>query len=75
MNRLTKEKLYNYLKEKRCSLGITQKDLADRLRKPQSYVSKYESGERNLDFLDVIEVIEALGEVPEIELVKIMRIK
>lgn len=75
MSKLTKEKLYCYLKDKRCALAITQKDLANRLQKPQSFVSKYESGERNLDFLDVIEVIEALGECPEIELIRMLNLK
>jgi transcriptional regulator with XRE-family HTH domain len=31
------------------------------LRKPQSYVSKYELGERRLDVLEVREVCRALG--------------
>jgi len=30
---------------------LTQRQLAQRLGKPQSYVSKYESGERRLDVL------------------------
>jgi transcriptional regulator with XRE-family HTH domain len=32
---------------------VTQAQLAARLGKPQSYVSKVESGERRLDFLEV----------------------
>ena len=39
-------------------------EMAERLGKPQSYVSKYESGERKLDFVDVIEICEALGISP-----------
>ncbi|MCL2161345.1 MAG: helix-turn-helix transcriptional regulator [Betaproteobacteria bacterium] len=33
--------------------GFTQVELAHRLGKPQSYVSKVETGERKLDFLEV----------------------
>ena len=40
--------------------GITQQALADRLSKPQSFVSKFENGERRLDLIEFIEVSEAL---------------
>ena len=51
-----RELLTKYRKDKL----ITQVDLAERLGKPQSYVSKYESGERRLDVIEFIEVCEAL---------------
>jgi transcriptional regulator with XRE-family HTH domain len=41
--------------------GITQVETALKLRKPQSYVSKYERGERRLDFVEFLEVAEAIG--------------
>lgn len=41
--------------------GLTQMELADKLRKPQSFVSKYERGERRLDVIEFIEVADALG--------------
>ncbi|MDR2689322.1 MAG: helix-turn-helix transcriptional regulator [Azoarcus sp.] len=41
------------LRELRERAGITQVQLAAQLGKPQSYVSKVESGERKLDFLEV----------------------
>jgi transcriptional regulator with XRE-family HTH domain len=41
------------LRELRERADITQVQLAARLGKPQSYVSKVESGERKLDFLEV----------------------
>ena len=49
------------LKEKRVAKDLTQADVAKSLGVPQSYVSKYESGERRLDFVETTEVCEALG--------------
>ena len=46
----------------RKSKGLSQHQLAKKLRKPQSFVSKYERGERRLDvieFLDIMSVLEA----------------
>lgn len=53
--------LAHILKEARLTARYTQSDLAEGLGKPQSYVSKYESGERRLDFVEVAEVCDALG--------------
>ncbi len=39
---------------------LTQMDLAKKLRRPQSFVSKYERGERRLDVIEFIDVAEAL---------------
>ena len=40
---------------------MTQVDLAEKLKKPQSYVSKYEANERRLDLVEVREICVALG--------------
>lgn len=40
--------------------GLNQRDLSERLSRPQSYVSKYERGERRLDVVEFLEVAEAL---------------
>lgn len=40
--------------------GLTQVEIANSLGKPQSFVSKYESGERRLDVIEFIEVCQAL---------------
>jgi transcriptional regulator with XRE-family HTH domain len=48
----------------RKSAGVTQQELAKRLRKPQSFVSSYESGQRRLDLLELIKVIGAIGADP-----------
>ncbi len=44
---------------------MTQIELAQKLSRPQSFVSKYELGERRLDVVEFLEVAEALGVKPE----------
>lgn len=41
--------------------GLTQVQIAERLGKPQSFISKYERGERRLDFTEFIELADVLG--------------
>lgn len=48
----------------RSRAGITQSDLAARLQRAQSFVSKYESGERRLDVVEFLEVCKALSVSP-----------
>jgi transcriptional regulator with XRE-family HTH domain len=43
---------------------LTQTDVARRLRKPQSFVSKYEQGERRLDVVEFLQVAKAIGFEP-----------
>lgn len=40
---------------------LTQAALAARLERPQSYVSKYEGGERRLDVIEFLDVARAIG--------------
>ena len=49
------------LKSQRKAKGMTQARLAARLGYPQSYVSKYGTGERRLDFVETLAVCDALG--------------
>ncbi len=41
--------------------GLTQSEVAAELGVPQSYVSKYETGERRLDFTETAAVCGVLG--------------
>lgn len=52
------------LTEAREKTGLTQIDVAKRLGKPQSYVSKYERGERRLDFVEFVVLAEILDFEP-----------
>lgn len=56
-----REALRETLKELRIEKELTQAQLAMKLSKPQSYVSKYESGERKLDFIEVLDVADSLA--------------
>ena len=51
----------NLLIEARREANLTQAELSSRLRRPQSFVSKYERGERRLDVVEFREVAEAIG--------------
>lgn len=44
--------------------GITQQELAKRLGKPQSYVSKAEMGERRLDVVEFLHFMRAIEGEP-----------
>jgi transcriptional regulator with XRE-family HTH domain len=45
--------------------GVTQVELAERLGKPQPFVSYFERGERRLDVIEFYAVSRALGYDPE----------
>lgn len=57
------------LKEIREVAGLRQQDVANKLKQPQSFVSKYESGERRLDLLELEQVCEVCG----VDLVEFVR--
>lgn len=41
---------------------LTQVEVAQRLGKPQSFVSAYEQGQRRVDVLELVEIAKAVGE-------------
>ncbi len=53
--------LREILREARVKAELRQSDLADLLGAPQSFVSKYESGERLLTFTEALFILECLG--------------
>lgn len=55
--------------EARTEAGLTQRMLAARLGKPQSFVAKYETGERRLDVIEFLAVARAM-ETDPVELVR-----
>ncbi len=65
------EFLRSELKKARVEGGILQKDLAKTLRKPQSYISKVESGERSMDVIEFVDYCKGLGLEPSKWLKKI----
>jgi transcriptional regulator with XRE-family HTH domain len=58
---LKREKLQELLKRIRQDKGIRQIELAEKLGVPQSFISKYESGDRQLDILELRQVCQAVG--------------
>nr|WP_249204464.1 helix-turn-helix transcriptional regulator [Acetobacter thailandicus] len=49
------------LTEARKTGGMTQAELAAALGKPQSFVAKYENGERRIDVIEFVDITAALG--------------
>lgn len=52
------------LKHERHRAGLTQQEVADRLGVPQSFVAKYEGGERRLDLIEFVAVARAVESDP-----------
>ncbi|UGT62860.1 helix-turn-helix domain-containing protein [Nocardia asteroides] len=55
------QRLCAFLRQLRREAGLTQVEVARRLDVPQSFVSKYETGERRLDVIELLHVVRALG--------------
>jgi len=47
------KEIINRLKQARIDAGLSQQAVADKFDKPQSYISKIESGERRLDVAEM----------------------
>jgi transcriptional regulator with XRE-family HTH domain len=59
------EHLRRLLRQRRKQCGLTQAALATVLRQHQSFISKYESGERLLSFVETIDLCRALDLDPK----------
>ncbi|MBL9177885.1 MAG: helix-turn-helix transcriptional regulator [Verrucomicrobiaceae bacterium] len=53
------------LRDARTKKGLRQAELASNLGVPQSFVSKYESGERVLTFVEAVVILDELGLSPQ----------
>jgi len=63
-SRLTDDRyraIINRLVELRDEVGISQRELAERLGLPRSYVSKAENFERGVDLVQIVDWLRALG--------------
>jgi len=55
------QRLCSLLRQIRVEAGLKQAELARLLGESQSFVSKYEMGERRLDFLELAHICRTLG--------------
>ncbi len=55
--------------EARKNAGLTQHQLAKRLKKPQSFIAKYEGGERRIDVVEFVAICRAIP-VDPVRLIK-----
>lgn len=61
--------LQQLLREIRTEAGLTQAELAAKLRRTQGYVNKYEAGDLGLEILDLRDILGALDvSLPEFAL-------
>ena len=58
------DRLIEVLVAVRHGAGIRQQALAKKLGKPQSFIAKYEGGERRIDVIEFIAIARALGADP-----------
>lgn len=58
---MQQQRLQELLRQIRVEAGLRQVDLAERLGEPQSFVSKYETGERRLDILEIRAICGIVG--------------
>jgi len=61
---LAHKALITALRDARREAGLTQDQVARRLRRPQSFVSAYESGDRRIDVLEFVRIAKATGVDP-----------
>ncbi|HEX8145285.1 MAG TPA: helix-turn-helix transcriptional regulator [Pyrinomonadaceae bacterium] len=55
------EQFQRLLIQAREDAGLSQQDVADRLGRHQTYVSKCERGERRMDLIEFLEIARAVG--------------
>lgn len=72
----TSTKRYELLRQmliaERVAAELKQSEVALRLQKPQSYISKIERGERKFDLIEFVEIAAAIGFDPVIFLKRLV---
>ena len=53
--------LMEALKTARLDAGMTQTEVAQKLKRPQSFVAKYENGERKVEVVELAHIARAIG--------------
>ena len=53
--------------------GLTQRQLAERLKRPQSYLAKIEAGERRVDVVELVALAKALKLDPRVLFERFLR--
>jgi ribosome-binding protein aMBF1 (putative translation factor) len=66
------EQFQKLLVEARKKSGLSQQEVADRLGRPQTYVSKCERGTRRMDVVEFIEIARVIGFDPIVFLRKLV---
>jgi transcriptional regulator with XRE-family HTH domain len=65
MRKSVHTRAYTVLRERlvaaRHAAGLSQQELADKLNRHQSFVAKYEGGERRIDLVELLEIATVLG--------------
>jgi len=59
------QEVIGLLKKARLEKRITQIELAKTLGKPQSFIAKFENGERRLDVVEFVRIARLLGVEPK----------
>jgi transcriptional regulator with XRE-family HTH domain len=68
------EALRAFLVERRHKAGLRQVDLAKRLRRPQSYVTYVETGQKIVDVIELLEWADAIGFDPREALKRLAKV-
>jgi transcriptional regulator with XRE-family HTH domain len=55
------EEFCRLLVEERQNAGLSQQEVADRLGRPQTFISKCERGTRRMDVVEFLEIAEVIG--------------
>jgi transcriptional regulator with XRE-family HTH domain len=65
--------LIELLVSARQSAGLTQRDLAEKLKRPHSFIGRIEAGERRVDVIEFIEIARVLNADPHAVLERLIK--